>query len=413
MRVPKDLIPVIGKRERIETLGTKNPAEAKKAARDVCARIEAEFNAARAAAGPARRLTHREVIEQAGVWYRDTVSEWEDDPGSPDGWEAWEDQLFAELERDEAGEVVGFIPGPSHLAEARRILGSRGIGADPDSVRRFALALFDAKRKAAATLAARAAGDYSPDHHASAFPVPQAKKASLPLPAEELLAAWAAERKPAPATLEKYAGTFRTVARVLGFDDVRRITPDDVVRFKRHRLEAERRDPGTVEDDIRSAGTVCKWGVKNRLLPSNPFDGLAPKAVRKLASRLPYDDDDARRILAASRGESGWLRWAPWLLCFTGARIGELAELRHGDVREEGGVVFLDIRPHEARPGKNATMQRMIPLHPALIAEGFLAYVEALPADPSGPLFHPSRRTRTASATRQHRRSSGAGRGPR
>ena len=71
-----------------------------------------------------------------------------------------------------------------------------------------------------------------------------------------------AERKPAPATQEKHAGTFRTVARVLGFDDVRRITPDDVVRFKRHRLETEKRDPGTVEDDIRSAGTVCKWGIR-------------------------------------------------------------------------------------------------------------------------------------------------------
>ena len=63
--------------------------------------------------------------------------------------------------------------------------------------------------------------------------MPEAKKASPPLPAKELLAAWAAEGKPAPATQERYAGTLRTVVRVLGFDDVRRITPDDVVRFTR------------------------------------------------------------------------------------------------------------------------------------------------------------------------------------
>jgi hypothetical protein len=56
-------------------------------------------------------------------------------------------------------------------------------------------------------------------------------------------------------------------------------------------------------------------------------------------------------------------------------------------VREENGVSFLDIRPHEARPGKNATMQRMIPLHPAVLAERFLTYVTTLPDNPDGPLF--------------------------
>ncbi|MGG5888292.1 DUF6538 domain-containing protein [Falsiroseomonas sp. HC035] len=214
-----------------------------------------------------------------------------------------------------------------------------------------------------------------------------AAQAIEPLAAAALLDAWSAERGPSPRTRQRYGTIFRTVARVLGFDDVRRITPADVVKFKRHRLEVEKLDVGTVEDDIRGAGGVCKWGTTNHLLPANPFAGLAPKAMRKLAVRHGYDDDDAKRLLLAARAETGWLRWAPWLLCFTGARIGELAELRRGDVREDGGVQILDIRPHEMRPGKNETMQRMIPLHPALIAEGFLKYVEALPPKPAGPLF--------------------------
>ncbi len=388
MRVPKDLIPVIGKRERVDTLGTKDPDEARKLAPEVCARIAAEFTAARAAAGPARRLTHREVMALCGEWYRDFLAHWEEDPGDPADWQEFAALMVSKLEDVEQHGTVALKQERQELADARRFLAGKGIPADEDTARRFARALMETKLKAAATLRARGAGDYSPDPHLATFPQPRQQPAAQPpLPASELLRAWAAERKPAPATHDKYAGTFRTIARVLGFDDLRRITPDDVVRFKRHRLEVEKRDTGTVEDDIRSAGTVCKWGVKNRLLASNPFDGLAPKAVRKLAARLPYDDDDARRILTAARAETGWLRWGPWLLCFTGARIGELAELRRGDVREEHGVAFLDIRPHEARPGKNATMQRMIPLHPALIAEGFLAYVAKLPADPSGPLF--------------------------
>lgn len=387
MRVPPDLREVMGKSERSESLRTKDPKEAAEKALAAAAKIKAEFTAARAASGPPRRMTHREILAQAGAWYRETVREWEDDPGPAIGWEAWEDQLFADLERDQDGQIIGFLPKARDLAEAKQVLAERGISADPDSIYRFALALFEAKRKAASLLTARAEGDYSPDPNASAFPKEEAAKNNQPLTAETLLAAWETERKPAAKTREKYSGTFRNITRVLGFDDLQRITPDDVLKFKRHRLEIEKRHPGTVEDDIRNAGAVCKWGVRNRFLSSNPFDGLAPKAPRTLTSREPYSDEEARLILTAARKEKGWLRWGPWLLCFTGARIGELAELRRKDVREENGVSFLDIRPYEARPGKNATMQRMIPLHPAVIDEGFLAYVATLPHDPNGPLF--------------------------
>ncbi len=392
MRVPKDLIVAIGKRERIDSLGTKNPAEARKLAPAACERIEAEFAAARAATGPARRLTHREVMALCGEWYREFLAHWEEDPGDPDDWQAFAALMVSKLEDVEQHGPVALKQERQEFEDARRFLTGRGISADEDTARRFALALMETKLKAAGTLRARGAGDYSPDPHLATFPQPRqqttARPAAAPqLPAEGLLKAWAAERRPSPATLAKYGGTFRAVARVLGFDDVRRITPDDVVRFKRHRLETEKRDPGTVEDDIRNAGAVCNWATTNGMLPANSFAKLAPKAARKLNARDGYDDDDAKRMLVAARAETGWLRWAPWLLCFTGARIGELAELRRRDVREDSGVPILDILPHALRPGKNETMQRMIPLHPALIAEGFLAYVATLPADPNGPLF--------------------------
>jgi hypothetical protein len=59
--------------------------------------------------------------------------------------------------------------------------------------------------------------------------------------------------------------------------------------------------------------------------------------------------------------------------------VGELAELRRGDVRQEGGVWLLDLKPTQERAGKNDIFQRLLPLHPAVIAEGFLDYVAALP----------------------------------
>lgn len=393
--VPTELRPIIGKRELIATLGTKDPAEARAKAPAVLRDMEARLAVARmACASPARRLSHRDVRGLCGEWYRELIGDFEDDPGSPDGWEAFEDELFDKLERDEEGDVVGFEPNKDDLEEARRLAASRGIAADAESIRRLAVALFETQRVAAAVLLRRAEGDYSPDPNLATFPPMPAQvepKAPAPevkaLTGEALLDAWAAETQPSAATRRKYATTFRNLARILGFDDVRRITAEDVVTFKTKRL-GEGRDPGTVADDVLAAGAVCSWGAKNRLLSGNPFAGLAPRVNRRgSAARAPYDDAEAARILTAAREEKGWLRWLPWLLCFTGARISELAELKRGDVRKEAGTWLLDVRPTDERQGKNATFQRLIPLHPAIIDEGFLDYVASLPADPTGPLF--------------------------
>ncbi len=388
-RVPKPLQAIIGKAERVVSLGTKDPEEAKRRAPVVNRRIDEEFSAARAALGPVRRLSHREITALCGEIYRETVGHWEDDPGTAEDWQAYADQQYDELARDEAtGEPAG--PSAADMADARRITQVRGIAADADSIERLAAALYGTKLKAAATLTRRAEGDYSQDTNAATFPAvetPQQRAKAEPLSAEDLLALWSAERKPAPGTLRSYQAKFRQLSRILGFDDLRRVTPDHVIQFKEARLR-EGRDPGTVADDVLNMGTVCKWGTNNHKLKTNPFVGLAPKVNRRgPAPVAPFDDEDAKRLLVAARAEVGWLRWLPWLQCFTGARVSELVELRRRDVRERDGVMILDIVPLAGRAGKNDTMQRMLPLHPAVIEEGFLAYVVTLAGVPDDPLF--------------------------
>ena len=412
--VPPSLRGIVGKRELIVSLRTKDPAIARKLAPEALRGIEAQLEKARAASLPGCALTFREIAALCGVWYRREVAEFEDDPGDPAGWEAADDALLDKLPADrETGEPLDFQPGADDLAEAQGFLAGQGVAADADSLRRFAVELFHTKRKAAGTLRRRAEGDYSPDPTLAAFPSEPVRREAKPagpppLTAEALLEAWAAERLPSAATRKKYGTSLRLFSRIVGFDDLRRVTADDVVRFKAARF-AEGKDPGTVADDVQAASAVCKWAVKNMGLPSNPFAGLAPKVNRRgPARRAPYDDDEAARILTAARGETGWLRWLPWLLCFTGARISEVAEMRRRDVRRDSGVDILDFLPLANRAGKNETFQRMVPLHPAVIAEGFLDYVRTLPSDPDGPLFPDlaiaKDGTRTATAIKTHGR---------
>lgn len=392
--VPVPLRAAVGQRELTRSLATKDPQQARQLAPAVLAEFEATLAAARVSAGAGRPLSHREVMALCGVWYRAEVAEFEDDPGDPEGWEVADDLLLDKLYCDpETGEPIEFRPKERDLLEARQFLAGRGIAADPASLRAFAKELFFTKRKAAAVLRRRAEGDYSPDATLATFPPDpmsghkEPKATTAPLTGEALLSAWAAENRPAPATRRKYAGAFRQVARILGFDDLARLTKQDVVRFKEARL-GEGRHPGTVADEMIAAGTICKWAVANAKLADNPFAGLAPKATKRgPKSRTPYSDKEAATILQAARGEVGWRRWLPWLLAFSGARLSEVADMRRRDVRQDSGVWVLDFVPLPRRAGKNDIFQRMVPLHPLVIAEGFLDYLDALPTEPNGPLF--------------------------
>lgn len=42
-------------------------------------------------------------------------------------------------------------------------------------------------------------------------------------------------------------------------------------------------------------------------------------------------------------------RWTPLLAAYTGARIGELVQLRAEDVRHEAGIDYIRITPEAAR----------------------------------------------------------------
>ncbi|MBC4015783.1 DUF6538 domain-containing protein [Siccirubricoccus deserti] len=394
-----------GKSELIESLGTKDPAEAKRLAPGVITRIEALIaGAGLRSRGDGVPLSDRRVAELAGVYYREGAAAVESEPGAAEDAERAVELLEDEAEPTDLGHNLDdgghwrpeFVPGRSDLAEAAARAAAGGLSPDHASVRRIAVELFYARVALARLRLRRARGDWSRDGYADRFPpaggaqgVPsESQGPSAPaMPARKLLDAWATERQPAPATLRRYRTAFAHVARILGFDDLRRVRPEDVVTFKGRRL-AERISVETVADDVMGCGAVCKWGVQNKHLLMNPFASMAPRpAKRGETARDGFTDDEAAAILQAARGATGWRRWLPWLLCFTGARISEIVELRRKDVRQEAGVWILDIRPTAARAGKNATFQRMLPLHPSVIEEGFLAYVGVLPIGGDGSLF--------------------------
>lgn len=82
------------------------------------------------------------------------------------------------------------------------------------------------------------------------------------------------------------------------------------------------------------------------------------------------------------------------MLALTGARLSEVCQGQKADIITRDGLPFLRIHDDPAadetkgearRSVKNESSVRVVPIHPVLVAEGFLDYVAQLPA--ASPLF--------------------------
>jgi integrase len=131
-------------------------------------------------------------------------------------------------------------------------------------------------------------------------------------------------------------------------------------------------------------------------LTNNPFKGLRITVPKKANNRetKAFTDDEIRTILtAALAADKPARRWCPWLCAYTGARPGEICQLRGVDVTD--GALRLTPEAGTMKSRK----PRTVPLHEHLIEQGFLAFVKA---NGSGPLFYNEAKKPAAAADQTH-----------
>ncbi|MGP0148141.1 DUF6538 domain-containing protein [Pseudomonas oryzihabitans] len=166
--------------------------------------------------------------------------------------------------------------------------------------------------------------------------------------------------------------------------------------------------PATIRNRLRVLGAVLGFAVRMGWIHENPVDtsGVARAAgvtaAKSKASRRRKDYNTAELgtiFRSALFTEEGWrpvrsdfgqaLYWLPVLLYYTGARREELCQLRVSDVQTDEGISFLSILgasdDDDGRTVKTESSRRRVPLHPDLLALGFMDYHSTLPA--SGQLF--------------------------
>ncbi|MDQ0448136.1 tyrosine-type recombinase/integrase [Methylobacterium aerolatum] len=392
------------------SLRTSDPSEVQARQGQVCAYLAATWAALRSHRPVT--LSRRQANALAGDLYRGwanedrgrtlamtlTAGQWVQDRSTADE----EREAFAgQVAKLEGADPESLEPLLGPLVD--RLLLRRGFASitaetRADLLDAFAMAL----RDAFASRARNADGDYSPDPKAARFPdweppspSPEAApKTSL----TGLVDGWWAERKAAglkPSTHESYRQSMAAFVAFLKHDDASRVTVEDVIAFKDHRLRTinprtgKPISPKTVKDsDISGLKAIFGWAVANRRMATNPAKDVTLKLGKPLKVRSQgFTDDEARAILKAAltyrRGEQEMAqtaaakRWVPWLAAYTGARVGELAQLRKQDLRREGAHWVIRITPEAGTVKTNEA--RDVVLHPHLVEQGFPEFVLAAP----------------------------------
>jgi integrase len=218
--------------------------------------------------------------------------------------------------------------------------------------------------------------------------------AGVPIPfnaenGDDLIAKWARRRRVRPKTVYEARRIIRKLTTFVGYDDLTQLSKPDVERWIDH-LDENGAASKTVGGHLLMLKTIANFAVEQDMIADSPAAKVSYKAKVNFRNKVrAYTNAEALTVLEAARREQrDYMRWTPWLACFTGARLDEVVAANVRDIERLGRYwvlnIRLDYRDADASIKTNSS-HRKVPLHPALIAEGFIDYVNGLPQ--SGPLF--------------------------
>ena len=228
---------------------------------------------------------------------------------------------------------------------------------------------------------------------------------------------WKAERKPPSKTVHEWGTAVRRFTEVCGDLRVDAITTVCVRDFKDALLDlpvvlkrdlrgktvpqvlaatktqdASRLSAGTVNKQLTAVRTLLSWCASNGYVESNVAAKLSVSVPKnKDGGRRPYSAEDMRALMVGlheySNSEPSKF-WLPLLAAFTGARLEELGQLSASDVCRRDGIDYIDINADgDGKSLKTRSSRREVPLHPELVRCGFLNHVERRRAVGGGFLF--------------------------
>lgn len=148
----------------------------------------------------------------------------------------------------------------------------------------------------------------------------------------------------------------------------------------------------TLNRYLSAIAGFCEWLFNHEFIEQDCMRGMFLSVDKQEQKVFPYSDDQLRTIFTSPlitrcAGDDqehkpgdveirDWRYWLPWIAAYTGARLGELAQLLTADVRQIHGVWVLHITREGSRlkSTKTGGSERVVPIHSELIKLGLLDY---------------------------------------
>lgn len=391
-RVPDYLRGVVGKWEEKFSLKTRDPNEARRLHVAAAAEVDARW---RRLVEPKRTVTQSEAVELARPIYANFVAAFAADPKAQ---LIWDPELGGALFEalpidDDLSNSWTVRPDEFRRSEMKALCdvqvdalaASTGLTLDDGDRLMLRKAVAAAFQAGSLEVGQRVAGIKPSAFLRPASPAIKAESRGEPVRWSDLITGWSREARPAEKTTYMWSRVVDDFIAAVGHDDAAQVTAADVISWKDTLLERGLSSKTVRHSKLAPIAAILKWAVANQKLSTNPAEKVTVGGKAKPGEgKRGYTDEEAKNVLVAARGaKASYVRWLPWLCAFTGARVSELAQLRREDVREMDGIWVLHISP-DAGSIKNAGSERRVPVHSALLAEGFVQFVLKRP---TGPLF--------------------------
>ncbi|WP_448190004.1 DUF6538 domain-containing protein [Azospirillum sp. sgz301742] len=195
----------------------------------------------------------------------------------------------------------------------------------------------------------------------------------------------------APRTRREWVTAVKEFTSLHGDMPVRDITKAAMIAYKdrlRSHMTAKGtpRTPATVNKLLTGIRSILEVAINHgHLSEPNPVARLNIKIKRKKGKkkRLPFLISEIEKVQIPLEDRDYWL-WK--LLVYTGARLGEISQMRKADVVVRGGGPCVVIHDQDHRRVKNEPSIRVVPIHRDIRAD-FVAWVQGRPDGPLWPRY--------------------------
>lgn len=154
----------------------------------------------------------------------------------------------------------------------------------------------------------------------------------------------------------------------------------------------------TAVNYVSNVTQVFEFLIQQGYVPDNPVKGVLVMKKREKAARKaegftwePFELDQLKRIYSPDnlrRMTKPHMRWCALIGLYTGARVGEVAQIYLRDFVEEQGIWCVRLTAdNDGQSVKSESSNRLVPLHPDLIELGLMDRVDRLRAAGEERLF--------------------------